>query len=146
MNEDDKELLIATSERSKSNTHQIDEIKADIKQIKDDQKAIYDLTTSVKVIAENVSNMKDDLKEVKQGQSDLSSKLDNQITEIKSDVETKVGSVNDKVNELKLEPLEEMKKDKHTLKIELIKQAIGYALTGLVAIVGTLIGSGVIKL
>ncbi len=135
MNEDEKTLLISTNERSKSNTHQIDEIKDDIKQIKDDQKAIYDLTTSVKIIAENVSNMKDDLKEVKQGQTSLSNKLDNQIQD-----------VNNKVDELKLEPLEEMKKDKHTLKLEVLKQAIGYAITGLVAIVGTLIGSGVIKL
>lgn len=135
MDEDDKTLLISTSERSKSNTHQIEEIKTDIKQIKEDQRAIFDLTTSVKIIAENVSNMKDDLKEVKHGQSDLSNKLDNQIQD-----------VNDKVNELKLEPLEEMKKDKHELRIEVLKQIIGYAITGLVAIVGTLVGSGVIKL
>jgi len=135
MNEDEKTLLISTNERGKSNTHQIDEIKADIKTIKEDQKAIYDLTTSVKIIAENVSNMKDDLKEVKQGQINLSGKLDTQIQD-----------VNNKVAELKLEPLEEMKKDKHDLKIEILKQSIGYIITGLVGVIGALIGTGTIKL
>lgn len=146
MNEDEKTLLISTSERSKSNTHQIDEIKADIKSIKEDQKLMYELTTSVKVISENLIGMKDDLKEVKQGQTDLSNKLDNQITEIKTDVESKVGNVNDKVDKLKLEPLEEMKKDKHELRIEIAKQVIGYVITGLVGIIGALIGTGTIKL
>lgn len=107
MNEMDNEntkLLIETSERSKSNTHQIEEIKEDVKEIKSEQKAIYDIATSVKLIALSMDTMKDDLAEVKQGQVDLSNKVDNQITEVKNGQATlenkiwdKVDAVNDKV-------------------------------------------------
>ena len=82
-NEDDKGLLIQTSERSKSNTHRIDKIEDRIKDIETEQKALYELTSSVKSMAENISDMKSDIKEVKKGQFDLSNKMDNQITDVK---------------------------------------------------------------
>lgn len=146
MNEDDKELLIQTTERSKSNTHQIDEIKEDIKQIKTDQKAIYDLTSSVKIIADNIQNMKDDIKEVKQGQSALSDKLDNQISDIKDDVQTRVDDVSKKVDEIKQEPYDEYKHTKNSIKIQILS-GIGKAVgIGLIAYICALIGSGLIKL
>lgn len=100
MNEDDKSLLIETIERSKSNTHQIDDIKSDIKELQNKQEMIYDLTTSVKVMAENLSTVKDDVKEIKQGQSALSDKVDNQINEIKTDVDNKVETVKHDVKQI----------------------------------------------
>ena len=100
MNEDDKRLLIETIERSKSNTHQIDDIKSDIKELQNKQEMIYDLTTSVKVMAENLSTVKDDVKEIKQGQSALSDKVDNQINEIKIDVDNKVETVKHDVKQI----------------------------------------------
>lgn len=146
MDEDDKELLIQTSERSKSNTHQIEEIKDNIKEIKQDQKAIYDLTTSVKIIAENVSNMKDDIKEVKQGQSLLSDKLDNQITDIKDDVQHKVDGVSKKVNEITQEPYNEYKQTKHDIKIKVFAEIGKVIGLGIIVYICGMIGSGVIKL
>lgn len=100
MNEDDKRLLIETIERSKSNTHQIDDIKSDIKELQNKQEMIYDLTTSVKVMAENLSTVKDDVKEIKQGQSALSDKVDSQINEIKIDVDNKVETVKHDVKQI----------------------------------------------
>ena len=100
MNEDDKRLLIETIERSKSNTHQIDDIKSDIKELQNKQEMIYDLTTSVKVMAENLSTVKDDVKEIKQGQSALSDKVDSQINEIKIDVDNKVETVKHNVKQI----------------------------------------------
>jgi len=100
MNEDDKSLLIETIERSKSNTHQIDDIKSDIKELQNKQEMIYDLTTSVKVMAENLSTVKDDVKEIKQGQSALSDKVDSQINEIKIDVDNKVETVKHDVKQI----------------------------------------------
>lgn len=100
VNEDDKSLLIETSERAKSNTHQIEEIKSDIKDIKQEQKTIYELTSSVKVMADNLIHIQEDVKEIKQGQTDLSNKVDNQIKEIKTDVDSRVSSVNDKINKI----------------------------------------------
>lgn len=81
MNESDQ-LLIETSERAKSNTHQIEEIKEDIKEIKSDQKAIYEISTSVKLIAQSMTSMKEDIAEVKQGQCDLANKVDERILEV----------------------------------------------------------------
>lgn len=146
MNDDEKVMLVECDQRSKSAICQIKEIKEDLKTVKEDQKLMYDLTTSVKVISENLIGMKDDLKEVKQGQTILSNKLDNQIQEIKTDVDTKVGHVNAKVDKIEREPYETYKKDKHDIKLNVIKQVIGYFVVGIVAIIGTLIGSGTIKL
>lgn len=81
MNENDLKLLVEVDQRSKSNTHQIDGIKDEIKEIKAENKAIYELTTSVKLIAQDMGTIKDGLAEVKQGQSDLNKKV--------SDIENK---------------------------------------------------------
>lgn len=83
MTDAEKRLLIETEQRSKSNTNQIREVKEDIKEIKSEQKAIYDIATSVKLIAQSMDTMKDDLFEVKQGQVNLSHKVDTQIEEVR---------------------------------------------------------------
>ena len=80
------EKLTETCERSKSNTHQIEEIKNDIKEVKQDQKAIYELTSSVKIIANNLETIKIDISEVKQGQSCLADKMDKEISNVKNDL------------------------------------------------------------
>lgn len=59
MNEQDIVALIETEQRSKSNTHRIDNIEAELKEIKNDQKAIYSIATSVEVIAQRVSNIEE---------------------------------------------------------------------------------------
>lgn len=64
-------LIIETEQRTKSNTHQINEIKADIKDIKEENKVLYKLATSVEVIANNIDSMKTDMSEVKLDVSDL---------------------------------------------------------------------------
>lgn len=146
MTEDEKVILIETEQRSKSNTDQIEEIKSDIKEIKQDQKAIYELTYSVKAIAENVANMKSDLKEVKQGQSDLSDKLDTQIKEIKTDVHTKMDTVNERVNNIEQEPYKNFKQTKREIIIK-IASGIGIALaTGILTFICTSISNGIIKI
>lgn len=145
VNEDDKTLLIETSERAKSNTHQIEEIKDRIGKLEDKTEDIHRIATSIEVVCNDIGY-------IKQGQVDLTNKVDNlsekvdsQIKEIKCDVDAKVGNVSSKVEQLKLEPLEEMKKDKHEFKIEAFKQGIGY----LVALIGgaiiTLIANGTLK-
>jgi uncharacterized protein YdcH (DUF465 family) len=135
MDEDDKELLIQTSERSKSNTHQIDKIEDRIKDIETEQKALYELTSSVKSMAENISDMKSDIKEVKKGQFDLSNKMDNQITDVKQQVQN-----------MKDEPYNNYKKTKQSIKIQIIT-GIGKAIgIGLIGYICALIGAGIIQL
>lgn len=87
---EDKDLitLTETAARSKSNSHQIVELKDEIKEIRNEQKAIYTIATSVELIAKDMSSMKDSLNEVKQGQKELSSKVDEQIKEVKQEVKS----------------------------------------------------------
>ena len=124
MNEDDKTLLIETSERAKSNTHQIEEIKADIKEVKEDQKAIYELTSSVRVIAENVSNMKEDISDIKNKQNDA----------------------NDKIDRLEKTPYQEYQKTKHDIKVNVISKILSGIGLSLISILITLIATGKISL
>lgn len=75
---EDKDLITLTEvvERTKSNTHQIDEIKDDIKEIRNEQKAIYTIATSVELIAKDMTAMKESINEVKQGQKELTEKVE----------------------------------------------------------------------
>jgi chromosome segregation ATPase len=145
MNDDEKVMLVECDQRSKSNTHQIEEIKADIKSIKEDQKLMYDLTTSVKVISENLIGMKDDLKEVKQGQVNLSDKIDNQIKEIKTDVDSKVGSVNQKVDAIEKQPYDDYKQTTHDIKIKVIVGVVSTLAISAIGFLVTLFANGHVK-
>jgi hypothetical protein len=86
---EDKELITLTEvvERTKSNTCQIEELKDEVKEIRNEQKAIYDIATSVKLIAQDMGAMKESLIEVKQGQKDLTYKMDEQISDVKQKIE-----------------------------------------------------------
>ena len=59
MTEQEIIILIETEQRSKSNTHRLDAMEAEMREIKNDQKAIYKIATSVEVIAQRVSNIED---------------------------------------------------------------------------------------
>lgn len=59
MTEQERIILIETEQRSKSNTHRLDKMETDMRDIKNDQKALYKIATSVEVIAQRVSNIED---------------------------------------------------------------------------------------
>ena len=61
--------------RSKSNEHRLDEHEKKLRELRDKQDAIYDLTSSVKSIATDMAYIKEDVKEVKTGQEKLSEKV-----------------------------------------------------------------------
>ena len=67
--------LEAVDSRCKSNEHRIDEHDNDIKELREKQDAIYDLTSSVKSIATDMTYIKEDVKEVKSGQAQLNEKV-----------------------------------------------------------------------
>jgi vacuolar-type H+-ATPase subunit H len=85
---DEKELVTLTEavERGKSNSHQIEEIKEEIREIKSEQKAIYDIATSVKLIAQDMTTMKETINDVKEGQSKLEQKIDEVDNKSKIDI------------------------------------------------------------
>lgn len=69
------EMITEAAQRSKSNTHQIEEIKDDIKGIKEDNKALSEIATSVKLIAQDMTHIKEDVADVKNSQSVMQSEL-----------------------------------------------------------------------
>lgn len=67
--------LESVDARCKSNEHRIDEHDKVIKELRGKQDAIYDLTSSVKSIATDMTYIKEDVKEVKSGQEKLNDKV-----------------------------------------------------------------------
>ena len=61
--------------RCKSNEHRINEHDTQIKELHAKQDAIYELTSSVKSIATDMTYIKEDVKEVKSGQEKLNEKV-----------------------------------------------------------------------
>jgi predicted nucleic acid-binding Zn-ribbon protein len=146
LNDDEKVMLVESDQRSKSAIHQIDEVKDRLDKLEDKTEDIHRIATSIEVVCNDIGY-------IKQGQVDLttkvdklSDKVDSQIQEIKSDVEIKVGKVDEKVGKLEREPYEEFKKTKHEIKVNVwgaIVVAIAMAaLGGFFALVST----GTIKL
>ena len=61
--------------RSKSNEHRLDDHDHELRELREKQDAIYDLTSSVKSIATDMTYIKEDVKEVKSGQDKLNEKV-----------------------------------------------------------------------
>ena len=66
--------------RSRSNEHRIDAHEKEIHELREKQDAIYEIASSVKSIATDMTYMKEDVKEVKAGQD----KLNQKVTEIEN--------------------------------------------------------------
>lgn len=90
------ELLTETSERAKSNTHQIDEIKDQIKGIKEDNKVLNRLATSVELIAQDMNHFKNDISEMKDVQADTQASqamMRSELAELKTEMKNDIGEV-----------------------------------------------------
>lgn len=83
------ELLTETSERAKSNTHQIEEIKNDIRDIKEEYKIINRLATSIELLVRDMTHVKSDIVEIK----DVQSVTQASLSEMRSDMKTELSEV-----------------------------------------------------
>ena len=61
--------------RTRSNEHRIDAHDKELREMREKQDAIYDLTSSVKSIATDMTYLKEDVKDVKFGQDKLNEKV-----------------------------------------------------------------------
>ena len=61
--------------RSRANEHRLDDHDDELRELREKQDAIYDLTSSVKSIATDMTYIKEDVKEVKSGQDKLNEKV-----------------------------------------------------------------------
>lgn len=127
MNEEmrDKELLIKVSERSKSNTHQIEEIKESVRDMKSDIKSFQNTERSLAVISTILENLveRNDRQDVLQERmvdslNDLQRNIDsmqnstkalakqcesmnNQLFEMKEDYDTRFKETDEIISEVK---------------------------------------------
>ena len=67
--------LESVDARCKSNEHRLNDHDTELKEIREKQDAIYDLTSSVKSIATDMTYIKEDVKEVKSEQAQLNEKV-----------------------------------------------------------------------
>lgn len=78
MDENYTKLAVRVQEvdsRCRSNEHRLDDHDQELRDLREKQDAIYDLTSSVKSIATDMTYIKEDVKEVKSGQDKLNEKV-----------------------------------------------------------------------
>jgi chromosome segregation ATPase len=82
--------ITENSERSKSNCHRIDEIEEDIKSLQEDNRALYEMSASIKTLTDGVVSIKADVKDIKNDYGEMKS----EIQDIKNTpIKTKAGFV-----------------------------------------------------
>jgi len=64
-----------TKSRCESNSHQIAEIKTEIKAIQEKQDTMHEMNTNIKLIAQGMSDMQSDFGEVRDSQKQLADKV-----------------------------------------------------------------------
>lgn len=114
------ERLAKAEERSKSNSHRIEEIEETVKEIAAEQKAIYKLATSVEVIAQRVSNIDEKV-------DGLRTTVDNNA---KAWQETEK-RLTDKINDVENRPAKETFKNVNAVKVAIITAICTMLATGI---------------
>lgn len=128
MTEQDKITLIEAEQRAKSNSHRIDNIEEEIREIRDDQKAIYKIATSVELIAQRVSHIEDKV-------DDTNKKVAAQ-TKAWQETEKKLS---EKITEAENLPYKRVANNVNSVKISLITAVCSLIATG---IIGCIIAFG----
>ena len=121
MTEQETVMLIETEQRCKSNTHRIDNLEGELKEIQSEQKAIYKIATSVELIAQRVSNI--------EGKVDAQAKAW-QETERK---------LSEKVTETENQPYKQIAKNVNSVKVAIITCICTLLVSG---IIGAIIAFG----
>ena len=74
-NENHLREITETSERSKSNSHRLDEMEGDIKSLKEENKTLYEMSASIKSMTDGIVSIKDDVKEIKTEQGEMKNEI-----------------------------------------------------------------------
>lgn len=83
--------------RSRSNEHRIDAHEKEIHELREKQDTIYDLTSSVKSIATDMTHIKEDVKEVKTGQDRLNEKVTELENKPANEAKKRMDKIGDKL-------------------------------------------------
>ena len=120
MNSDNERVLIETKERAKSNTKRIDSLEREMQMVKEDQKAIYEIASSGKVIAERMSYIEEKVDET-------GKKVDAQIEEWRK-AESRL---NNRISETESASGRQLAKNINALKLSVITAICASVATGL---------------
>lgn len=93
MTNEEIKRLAEVEQRSKSNTHAIEELKESIKEVRSEQKAIYEINANIKLMAQSVASVKEDV-------SDMKEDISNTNKEVKDDI----GKVKERISAIESKP------------------------------------------
>ena len=74
-NENHLREITETSERSKSNSHRLDEVEDDIKDLKEKNATLYEMSASIKNLSEGIIDIKTNVKEIKTEQGEMKNEI-----------------------------------------------------------------------
>ena len=122
MTDDEKTILIETEQRSKSNAHRLDKIENDIKDLNEENKAIYKIATSVEVMAEKIGNIDNKVNEISRKvdeTSDAQKESENRFLQQISNIENA--------------PAKQVAKNVNSIRLAIATSVITFIITGLLA-------------
>lgn len=122
MTDDEKTILIETEQRSKSNAHRLDKIENDIKDLNEENKAIYKIATSVEVMAEKIGNIDNKVNEISRKvdeTSDAQKESENRFLQQISNIENA--------------PAKQVAKNVNSIRLTIATSIITFIITGLLA-------------
>ena len=67
--------LTEISERSKSNSHRLDEVEDDIKDLKEKNATLYEMSASIKNLSEGIIDIKTNVEEIKTEQGEMKNEI-----------------------------------------------------------------------
>lgn len=67
--------LTQVDERSKSNTHRLDAVEEDIKDLKEKNNALYEINSNIRTLSEGILTVKNDIQEVRTEQGEMKSDI-----------------------------------------------------------------------
>lgn len=74
-NENYLTALTQVDERSKSNSHRLDEAEADIRDLKEKNNALYEINSNIRTLSEGILTVKNDIQEVRSEQGEMKSDI-----------------------------------------------------------------------
>ena len=122
MTDDEKTILIETEQRSKSNAHRLDKIENEIKDLNEENKAIYKIATSVEVMAEKIGNIDNKVNEISRKvdeTSDAQKESENRFLQQISNIENA--------------PAKQVAKNVNSIRLAIATSVITFIITGLLA-------------
>ena len=115
-------MLIETEQRSKANSHRLDSVQNSIDKMKEENKAIYKIATSVEVMAEKLGNIEDKVDETKR-------KVDETAEAQRASEERLLQRVSDVENA----PAKQTASNVNSIRLSIVTAVVTFLVTGVAA-------------